>query len=70
MGRHEPLDPGSPLAGRPDVVATPHIAGVTDVSYRGIAERVIDNLRRLHEGRPLRNCVNAERVGAQPSRES
>jgi phosphoglycerate dehydrogenase-like enzyme len=66
----EPLDPGSPLAGRPDVVATPHIAGVTDVSYRGIAERVVDNLRRLHEGRPLLNCVNADRVGAQASRES
>lgn len=55
----EPLDPRSPLAGRPDVVATPHIAGVTDVSYRGIAERVVDNLRRLREGRTLVNCVNA-----------
>jgi phosphoglycerate dehydrogenase-like enzyme len=66
----EPLDPGSPLAGRIDVVATPHIAGVTDVSYQGIAERVVDNLRRLHEGRPLLNCVNADRVGAQASRES
>jgi phosphoglycerate dehydrogenase-like enzyme len=66
----EPLDPGSPLAGRPDVVATPHIAGVTDTSYRGIAERVVDNLSRLREGRPLLNCVNADRVGAQASRES
>jgi phosphoglycerate dehydrogenase-like enzyme len=66
----EPLDPGSPLAGRADVVATPHIAGVTDTSYRGIAERVVDNLSRLHEGRPLLNCVNADRVGAQASRES
>ncbi|HEV7465328.1 MAG TPA: NAD(P)-dependent oxidoreductase, partial [Candidatus Dormibacteraeota bacterium] len=40
----EPLPAGSALAGRADVVATPHIAGVTDVSYRGIAERVVDNV--------------------------
>jgi phosphoglycerate dehydrogenase-like enzyme len=66
----EPLDPASPLADRPDVVATPHIAGVTDSSYRGIAQRVIENIRRLHEGRPLLDCVNAGRAGAQASRES
>ncbi len=66
----EPLPAGSPLAGRSDVLATPHIAGVTDVSYRGIAERVVDNARRLVEGRPLRDCVNAGAVAAQASRES
>jgi phosphoglycerate dehydrogenase-like enzyme len=64
----EPLDPASPLADRPDVIATPHIAGVTDSSYRGIARNVIENIHRLHDGRPLRNCVNADR--AQASRES
>ncbi|HEY2703311.1 MAG TPA: NAD(P)-dependent oxidoreductase [Candidatus Dormibacteraeota bacterium] len=66
----EPLPAGSPLAGRSDVLATPHIAGVTDVSYRGIAERVVENVRRLDEGRPLRDCVNAGPVAAQASRES
>ncbi|HEX6492368.1 MAG TPA: 2-hydroxyacid dehydrogenase [Candidatus Dormibacteraeota bacterium] len=66
----EPLDPSSPLASRPDVLATPHIAGVTDASYRGIARTVIENLRRLHDGMPLRNCVNADRAGAQASRDS
>ncbi len=56
----EPLDPGSPLLGRPDVVATAHIAGVTDVSYRGIAQRVAANVRRLLAGEALDNCVNQD----------
>ena len=66
----EPLDPASPLADRPDVLATPHIAGVTDSSYRGIARRVIENIHRLHDGRPLLDCVNADPAGAQASRDS
>jgi phosphoglycerate dehydrogenase-like enzyme len=65
----EPLDPSSPLTSRPDVLATPHIAGVTDASYRGIARRVIENIRRLREGRPLIDCVNDGRSGARTSRE-
>lgn len=56
----EPLDPTAPLLARDDVVATPHVAGVTDVSYRGIARGVADNVRRLLSGEPLRNCVNAD----------
>lgn len=54
----EPLDRSSPLLGRPDLLATPHIAGVTTISYRGIARRLADNVIRLHEGRPLLNRAN------------
>jgi len=56
----EPLDPGSPLLTRAQIIATPHIGGVTDVAYRGIAERVADNVRSLLADQPLRNCVNRE----------
>lgn len=59
---HEPLDPGSPLLTHPRILATPHIAGTTDASYRGIAAQVADNVRRLVEGRTLRNAVNMDRV--------
>lgn len=59
----EPLDPGSPLLGRSDVLATPHIAGVTDAAYRGIAGQVADNARRLRAGQPLQNCLNWDGVG-------
>ena len=54
----EPLDPRSPLLSRADIVATPHIAGVTDAAYQGVAIRVADNIGRLFAGETLRDCVN------------
>jgi phosphoglycerate dehydrogenase-like enzyme len=60
----EPLDPASPLLKRPNVLATPHIAGVTDASYRGIAGRMAANVRRLTSGEPLADCVNWEAISA------
>lgn len=56
----EPLDPASPLLGRLDVVATAHIAGVTDVSYRGIARGVVENIVRILAGHAPHNCGNWE----------
>jgi phosphoglycerate dehydrogenase-like enzyme len=50
---NEPVDPNHPLF-RQNVLATPHIAGVTDVSYGGIAVAVAENLRRYAQReRPL-----------------
>ena len=66
--QHEPLLPGSPLLGRPDVLATPHVAGVTDVSYRGIALRLAENARRAPAGGPYENCVNADAIRAPRTR--
>jgi len=54
----EPIDPSSPLLGRADVIATSHVAGVTDVSYRGIARGVVANIVRILAGQPPFNCVN------------
>jgi len=48
----EPLDPSSRLLTTPGLIATPHIAGVTDVSYRDIARRVADNIKCLWSGSP------------------
>jgi len=58
----EPLDPSSPLLSRKDVIATPHIAGVTDTSYRSIANALAENVHRLASGEPLENCVNSDAV--------
>ena len=63
----EPLDPASPLLERSDILATPHIAGVTEISYKGIGERVAGNIRRLIAGEAPENCVNWEAVGRQPA---
>jgi phosphoglycerate dehydrogenase-like enzyme len=59
----EPLDPASPLLGRSDIVATSHIAGVTDVSYSGIARGVAANIVRILAGQAPHNCVNWEALG-------
>ena len=56
----EPLDPASPLLTRTDVLATPHIAGVTDASFNGVGERVAANIRRLLNGEKLKDCVNRD----------
>ncbi len=48
----EPIAPEDPLLGFPNVIATPHIAGVTDRSYEEIADVVVENVERLRRGEP------------------
>lgn len=49
----EPPDPGDPIF-RYNVLATPHIAGATDISMKGIMTAVAENIRRLERGeKPL-----------------
>jgi phosphoglycerate dehydrogenase-like enzyme len=53
----EPPDPEDPLFLQ-NVLATPHIAGSTDVSMRGIVEGVVENIRRIEAGLPPLNRHN------------
>ena len=48
----EPIAPDDPLLAFPNVIATPHIAGITDRSYDEIAKVVIENIERLRRGEP------------------
>lgn len=48
----EPPDPDDPIF-KYNVLATPHIAGSTDVSIRGIVHAVAENIRRLETGQDL-----------------
>ena len=58
----EPPDRSHPLFTR-NVIATPHVAGVTDVSYDGIARVVADNIERYRRGEAPQYAVNEpERV--------
>nr|WP_293104979.1 NAD(P)-dependent oxidoreductase [Okeania sp. SIO2F4] len=41
-----------------NVIITPHIAGITDVSYKGIASVVIDNIKRYARGEQPLYTVN------------
>jgi phosphoglycerate dehydrogenase-like enzyme len=49
----EPIAPDDPLLALPHVVATPHIAGVTDQSYGEIIDAVAANIERFRRGEPL-----------------
>jgi phosphoglycerate dehydrogenase-like enzyme len=59
----EPTDPHDPLF-QQNVIATPHIAGVTDLSYDDIARGLAANVNRIRAGLPPINCVNLAEVEA------
>lgn len=46
----EPVDPDHPLLQLPNVIATPHIAGVTDVNMARTLRLIAENLRRFARG--------------------
>lgn len=54
----EPLDPSSPLLQLPNVVTTPHIAGVTIESHDLMGRLVAENIRRVLAGETPRNLLN------------
>jgi phosphoglycerate dehydrogenase-like enzyme len=54
----EPVAAAHPLLAMEQVLATPHVAGVTAQSYDGIAHVVAANVTALREGRLPSYCVN------------
>ena len=60
----EPTDPADPLF-QYNVIATPHTAGVTDLSYNDIARGLAANVNRLRAGEPPINCINLAEVRAK-----
>jgi phosphoglycerate dehydrogenase-like enzyme len=51
----EPIAPHDPLLALPNVIATPHVAGITDRAYDEIAKSVVENIERLRCGQPPLN---------------
>jgi phosphoglycerate dehydrogenase-like enzyme len=49
----EPLPPDSPLWTLPNVIATPHSAGLSDGNAARVRRMFVDNLRRFLAGEPL-----------------
>ncbi|KAK9110050.1 hypothetical protein Sjap_018110 [Stephania japonica] len=49
----EPFNPDDPILKFQNVLITPHVAGVTEYSYRAMAKVVGDTALQLHAGSPL-----------------
>lgn len=47
-----------PFLSHPKVICTPHVAGVTEVSYRNMAEVLADNVMRVYDGLVPYGAVN------------
>ncbi len=56
---HEPLPRDHPYWSHPNVTVTPHIAGLC--VPRLMAPQIVENVRRVREGRPLLNLVDRAR---------
>lgn len=57
----EPLPSNSPLYGMPNVIITPHIAGVSVHYEQRLAQLFVENLRRYRAGEPLLNRFDPTR---------
>ncbi|MGC5010788.1 hydroxyacid dehydrogenase [Streptosporangium sp. DT93] len=53
----EPLPPGHPLLGLPNVLVTPHLSGARGRELRGLGEFAVGEVERLARGGPLRGAV-------------
>ena len=57
----EPLPADSPLWAMPNVIITPHIAGMREDYDECLLDICVDNLQRFASGEPLRNVVDLAR---------
>jgi D-3-phosphoglycerate dehydrogenase len=60
VGRAADQMPSPALARRPDVIATPHMAGLTPEAIEGQALETVAQVRELLQGGVPENAVNAE----------
>ena len=54
---YEPFDPDDPIFEHEEVVRTPHVGGVTDVSYNNMSRILIDTVRALQGGAGWRDAI-------------
>ena len=56
----EPVPCNHPIVHHPKVLSSPHIAGVTDISYTRIAASLSTNIRRVMRNKFPENCANPD----------
>jgi D-3-phosphoglycerate dehydrogenase len=62
--REQPLPPASPLLALPNVILSPHLAGITEDSMRRMGEGAVEQVLQLLAGELPRHWVNTQ-AGAQ-----
>jgi D-3-phosphoglycerate dehydrogenase len=63
----EPLPASSPLRQAPNLILTPHIAGVTQQSRTAMAAMAIQNVARVLRGEAPLSCVNPQALNPRAS---
>lgn len=58
----EPVNPDHPFLSMENVVATPHVAGVTRQNYEGMCRVMAENIKAFKDGKLPATCVNADRI--------
>ena len=58
VASHEPLDADDPLWSTPNIVVTPHVAGLSSSTWASLTELFVQNLGRYVAGEPLLNTVD------------
>jgi phosphoglycerate dehydrogenase-like enzyme len=61
----EPFPISDPLLLHPKVIATPHVAGVTVISYNNMAKMVAENVLRMRAGLTPLGCINLQELGIE-----
>ena len=58
----EPFPPTDPILQHSKVIATPHVGGVTQISYRAMAKITAENIMRVVSGQQPENAVNLKEI--------
>lgn len=61
VARREPLEPSSPLWTMPNVIVTPHVAGMSATTWDALTDLFVENVARYVAGDPLLNQVDPGR---------
>jgi phosphoglycerate dehydrogenase-like enzyme len=58
---HEPMQPDDPLLTLPQILVTPHVAGITDLMMEGTAEYLVEVIGKLKKAEKFSSLLNEPR---------
>lgn len=52
----------------PLITTTPHVGGAADASFRGAVDFIVENIKRLSDGREPCSCLNVQDINRRKTR--